>query len=99
MPPHVRLLGISKSFLFAVNPIRVLIPFVLLMAAFPSFGAQLPIQYELIARSGVTPVPDAVGAFLGFTTVTSFSAVVIQTRPVSTHSLVALFKKSQITTR
>ena len=36
------------------------------MAAFPSFGAELSVQYELIARSGVTPIPDGDGAFTGF---------------------------------
>jgi len=33
------------------------------MMAFPSFGTELTIQYTVIAKSGVTPVPDSVGTF------------------------------------
>ena len=36
------------------------------MAVFPSFGAELSIQYAQIARSGGTPIPDGVGTFTGF---------------------------------
>ena len=36
------------------------------MISIPSFGAELSIEYEMIARSGVTPVPGGSGAYAGF---------------------------------
>jgi hypothetical protein len=53
MPLHVRHL------------LRILLPFVLLITAFPSFGAELSIQFEQIARVGDTSVPNGVGTFSG----------------------------------
>ena len=39
----------------------------LLLISIPSFGAELSIEYEMIARSGVTPVPGGNGGtFIGF---------------------------------
>jgi len=50
-----------KSNLSVRNSFKILVPFLLLMTAFPSFGAELSIEYELIARSGATPVPGGNG--------------------------------------
>ena len=55
-----------KSSLFVRNPIRVLLPFALAMTAFPLFGAELSIEFEVVARSGVTPVPGGDGTITGF---------------------------------
>ena len=52
-----------NSRLFTSHSPKVLVPLLLLMAAFPSFGASLSVQYTLIARSGVTPIPNGVGTF------------------------------------
>jgi hypothetical protein len=52
-------LSVRKSLNFLVS-------LLLLMTAFSSFGAELPIQYSLIARSEVTPIPSGVGRFTGF---------------------------------
>jgi len=54
---------LSKSNLFVRKSLKVLVPFLLLVMAFPSFGAELSVQYELIARSGVTPLTDGVGTW------------------------------------
>ena len=35
------------------------------MTSLSSFGADLSIQYEVIARTGVTPIPNGVGTFTG----------------------------------
>ena len=64
MPPHVRPLGHFKN-LFRKSPFRVLLPLLMIMTAIPSFGAGLSVQYEVIARTGVTSIPDGVGTFTG----------------------------------
>ena len=38
----------------------------MLITAIPSLGEELSVHYETIARSGVTPIPDGVGNFTGF---------------------------------
>ena len=40
--------------------------FLLLLVAATSYGAELNVQYTVIARSAVTPVPDSAGTFSGF---------------------------------
>jgi hypothetical protein len=41
------------------------LPVLLLLISIPSFGAELSIEYEVIARSGATPVPGGTGTFTG----------------------------------
>ena len=43
-----------------------MVPFLLLMTAIPSLSEEVSIEYEVIARSGVTSIPDGVGTFSGF---------------------------------
>jgi len=57
--------GLSKYNFFAGNTPRVLLSLLLLMTAAPSFGAELSIQFETIARTNVTPIPEGFGAFGG----------------------------------
>ena len=51
---------------FVSNSLRVLLPIALLMTALTSLAAPLPIQYELVARSGDTAIPEGMGTFNGF---------------------------------
>ena len=37
-----------------------------LVTAFPSYGADLPVEYSIVARSGETAIPTGVGTFTGF---------------------------------
>ena len=53
-----------RSNLLARKPLIILA--VLLLTATPLFAAELSVQYEVIARSGETPVPGGVGNFTGF---------------------------------
>jgi hypothetical protein len=55
-----------KNNLSVRNAPRFLVPLLLLMTALPLFGAEPSVEYELIARSGVTPIPNGVGTFSGF---------------------------------
>lgn len=66
MLPRVRPLSPFECELFVSKVPKVLLPLLLLITAFPSIGAELSIQYEVIARSGVTAIPDGVGTFTGF---------------------------------
>ena len=61
-----RISDLYSSNFFVSNSLRVLLLIALLMTALTSLAAPLPIQYELVARSGDTAIPEGVGAFNGF---------------------------------
>ena len=61
-----RISDLYSSNFFVRESFRVLLSLVLLVAALPSFGAELSIQYEVVARSGITPIPGGVGNFTVF---------------------------------
>jgi hypothetical protein len=50
---------------FARRVFFVFFAIILVGASFPSFGAELSIEYTTIARSGVTSIPGGVGKFTG----------------------------------
>jgi hypothetical protein len=54
------------SSLFARNPLPTFVSLLLLAVAVPSFGAELAVEYSVVARSGVTAIPGGVGKFTGF---------------------------------
>ena len=54
--------------------LQIFLPVMLLLAAVPSLSAQLSVDYEVIARSGATPVPDGNGYFGYFDTGPSIDA-------------------------
>ena len=66
MPLHVRLVGLSeiKQITRRASSISVLL--IILFTAAPSYGANLTIQFETIARSSQTSIPAGVGTFAGF---------------------------------
>ena len=66
MPPRSIAFNFCNNNLISKKPLRIVLLFALLMTALPSFGADLSVQYELVARSGVTPVPDGTGTFTSF---------------------------------
>jgi len=57
---------INSKIDLSVRKSLFLVPFLLLMTATVSFGADLSVEYTVIARSGVTPIPGGVGKFIGF---------------------------------
>ena len=44
----------------------LLVSLLLLLTALPSFAAEVSVEYEIIARSGETAIPNGVGTFSGF---------------------------------
>ena len=68
-----RINELYSSYFFLSNSLRVFIPVALLMTALTSLAAPLPIQYELVARSGDTAIPEGVGTFNGFSVEGVFS--------------------------
>ncbi len=59
----LRFSDLFVSIPFVRKSFQVLLTFVLLLTAVPSLNAQLSVDYEVIARSGETAVPDGVGTF------------------------------------
>ena len=65
MPPHVRPSGQFNRKLFTLSHTRLLFSLVLLVMIFPAYGVETSIQFEMIARTNVTAIPEGLGTFGG----------------------------------